>query len=52
MNWIDIAIIIIIAFFVISAYSAGLIRELVPGTPDVIGAVMTKPIPVRVAAAA
>ncbi len=40
MNWIDIAIIIIIAFFVISAYSAGLIRELVTLVSVVAGVIV------------
>ncbi|MEE8346837.1 MAG: CvpA family protein [Dehalococcoidia bacterium] len=40
MNWIDIAIVIIIAFFVISAYSAGLIRELVTLVSVVAGVIV------------
>ena len=40
MNWIDIAIIIIIAFFVISAYSAGLIREMVTLVSVVAGVIV------------
>lgn len=40
MNWIDIAIVIVIAFFVVSAYSAGLIRELVTLVSVVAGVIV------------
>ena len=40
MNWLDIAIILIVAFFTITAFSAGLIRELVTLASVVAGVVV------------
>ena len=40
MNWLDIAIIIIVAFFATTAFSAGLIRELVTLVSAVVGVVV------------
>ena len=40
MNWLDIAIVLIIAFFVATAFSAGLIRELVTLVSAVVGVVV------------
>ena len=39
MNWLDIAIVLIIAFFVTTAFSAGLIRELVTLASVVVGVI-------------
>ncbi len=39
MNWLDIAIVLIIAFFTVTAFSAGLIRELVTLVSAVVGVV-------------
>src|SRR3990170_210062 len=40
MNWLDIAIVLIVAFFVATAFSAGLIRELVTLVSAVVGVVV------------
>ncbi len=40
MNWLDIAIVLIIAFFATAAFSAGLIRELVTLVSAVVGVVV------------
>jgi membrane protein required for colicin V production len=40
MNWLDIAIVLIVAFFVTTAFSAGLIRELVTLVSVVVGVVV------------
>jgi membrane protein required for colicin V production len=40
MNWLDIAIVIIVAFFATTAFSAGLIRELVTLVSAVVGVVV------------
>jgi len=40
MNWLDIAIVLIVAFFVTTAFSAGLIRELVTLVSAVVGVVV------------
>lgn len=40
MNWLDIAIVLIVAFFVATAFSAGLIRELVTLVSIVLGIVL------------
>jgi membrane protein required for colicin V production len=40
MNWLDIAIVLVVAFFVTTAFSAGLIRELVTLASVVIGVVV------------
>jgi membrane protein required for colicin V production len=40
MNWLDIAIVLIIAFFATTAFSAGLIRELVTLVSAVVGVVV------------
>ncbi len=40
MNWLDIVIVLIVAFFVAAAYSAGLIRELVTLVSAVVGIVV------------
>lgn len=40
MNWLDIAIVIIVAFFVTTAFTAGLIRELVTLVSAVLGIVV------------
>ena len=40
MNWIDVVIVIVIAFFVASAYSAGIIRELVTLVSVVAGVIV------------
>ena len=40
MNWLDIAIVLIVAFFVTTAFSAGLIRELVTLVSAVVGIVV------------
>jgi membrane protein required for colicin V production len=37
MNWLDIAIVLIVAFFAVTAFSAGLIRELVTLVSAVVG---------------
>jgi membrane protein required for colicin V production len=40
MNWLDIAIVLIVAFFAATAFSAGLIRELVTLVSAVVGVVV------------
>jgi len=40
MNWLDIAIVLIVAFFATTAFSAGLIRELVTLVSAVVGVVV------------
>jgi membrane protein required for colicin V production len=40
MNWLDIAIVLVVAFFVTTAFSAGLIRELVTLASVVVGVVV------------
>jgi membrane protein required for colicin V production len=40
MNWLDIAIVLIVAFFATTAFSAGLIRELVTLVSTVVGVVV------------
>ena len=40
MNWLDIAIVLIVAFFAVTAFSAGLIRELVTLVSAVVGVVV------------
>ncbi len=40
MNWLDIVIVVIVAFFVATAFSAGLIRELVTLVSAVVGIVV------------
>ena len=40
MNWLDIAIVLVVAFFVATAFSAGLIRELVTLASVVVGVVV------------
>ncbi len=40
MNWLDLVIVLLIAFFVVTAFSAGLIRELVTLVSVVVGVIM------------